>query len=157
MFQILSPTPCDCSTCLPNWLAQMQSCIAAQSWAWVRRSAQIFAWAWKKAPDQAHEEILAWALNLSSLGAMSTVNWRELKIKAHVQISAWTWAFLAHHRSELSLIWTLWTIYNSAQKWKIWHLSKKTWGPQVGWLGCKWFSVPSLHEAVLWKKIRGLL
>ena len=44
------------------YLKGPRRCVACgQSWAWVPRSAQIFAWAWKKAPLQVHVDIWTWA------------------------------------------------------------------------------------------------
>ena len=50
--------------------------------------------------------------------ALSTVSLCELKIKAQVQVLAWTLisTFFSDHRNELILIWTLWNIYNSGFK-----------------------------------------
>ena len=96
-----------------------QSCIADQSLSWVRRSDQFIAMIWEKSSDQSSclNLNLTFYLKLTSdhCAKCVTVIWCDLKIKAKVQVQAWTliWTFFSDHRNELILIWTLWTIYNS--------------------------------------------
>ena len=99
-----------------------QSCIADQSLSWVRRSDQFIAMIWEKSSDQSSclNLNLTFYLKLTSdhCAKCVTVIWCDLKIKAKVQVQAWTliWTFFSDHRNELILIWTLWTIYNSDVK-----------------------------------------
>ena len=105
--------------CFPFKSYNNQSCIADQSLSWVRRSDQFIAMIWEKSSDQSSclNLNLTFYLKLTSdhCAKCVTVIWCDLKIKAKVQVQAWTliWTFFSDHRNELILIWTLWTIYNS--------------------------------------------
>ena len=85
---------------------------------------------WEKSSDQSSclNLNLTFYLKLTSdhCAKCVTVIWCDLKIKAKVQVQAWTliWTFFSDHRNELILIWTLWTIYNS-----VWRPTSERIGP----------------------------
>ena len=81
--------------------------------------AQFTAMIWEKSSSSSScgRLNLSFDLKLTSdhCAKCVTVIWCDLKIKAKVQVHAWTliWTFFSDHRNELILIWTLRTLYNS--------------------------------------------